>query len=486
MNENTAIRIEALIDRVARRYPERRALIFGTRRWSYAQLCVEMGRRAALLVAAGLQPNDVVVTTDPITDDVGLSFLGCCRADCTFLYLTAKLAPAELAEIIGLAGAKLILTADGRAHPAAPMIPALPLHLPGTPDPAAAAEAARRSAAGTPASVAILQPTSGTTGRLPKLARQPHRMLTWQQIAPEMRRSWWDQSSVYYRPPAQYFAVRDFCESLTSGGTHVLAAARRPEAMEHEMATYGATILGAVPAMLRLLVDRAEPPPPNLALRYVRTGAAALPESVAAMAAERYGATILQEYGSTEGGSMIGTPRVGSPRGSIGKPYPGVETRIVDKQGDDLSPDGIGELLVRTPGVMRGYLGDDAATARTIRDGWLWTGDLAHRDAGGFYFLAGRRMLRINVGGFKVAPEEVEAVLKEHPAVHEAVVLGVTDATRGEIVRAVIEPHGMPPSVAELRRFCRARLAEYMVPRQWEFRDALPRSPLGKVLRQNV
>ena len=133
--------------------------------------------------------------------------------------------------------------------------------------------------------------------------------------------------------------------------------------------------------------------------------------------------------------------------------------------------------------MMRGYLDDAEATARVLTDGWLRTGDLAWRDAKGRFFLAGRAALRISVGGLKVSPEEVEAVLRQHPAVRDVVVLGAPDATRGEIVRAVIVPAVPPPRVAELRRFCRERLAGYKVPRRWEFRDDLPRSPLGKPLR---
>jgi acyl-CoA synthetase (AMP-forming)/AMP-acid ligase II len=145
-----------------------------------------------------------------------------------------------------------------------------------------------------------------------------------------------------------------------------------------------------------------------------------------------------------------------------------------------------GELLIRSPGLTLGYLHNPGATADALRDGWLWTGDLARRDAEGFYYLEGRRALRINVGGLKVAPEEVEAVLAQHPAVREVVALAMPDAARGEVVRVVIVPEGPPPSVSTLRRYCRERLAGYKVPRRWEFRDELPRSSLGKVLRHNL
>ncbi|MFN8513288.1 MAG: AMP-binding protein [Chloroflexia bacterium] len=158
----------------------------------------------------------------------------------------------------------------------------------------------------------------------------------------------------------------------------------------------------------------------------------------------------------------------------------------MDDQGEDVPPGATGELLVRSPGLMLGYLGDPRATAEVLRDGWYHTGDLARRDEAGYYWLEGRRSLRISVGGYKVAPEEVESVLLQHPAVREAVVLAAPDRLRGEVVRAVIVPDGQPPTPSELRRFCAAHLARYKIPRRIEFRDDLPRSPLGKVLRNRL
>ncbi len=477
------MRIEAMVAAVAADRPDRLALICGARRWTYAELRAEFDRRAAVLVAAGTQPGDVVVNTvAPVTDAVAVTFLACCRADLTFLQAPA--AP-DVGPLIARSGARFALTADGTPHPDAPQTPALPLDLPGDAEMEDAREAARRSAAGDDTAIAILMPTSGTTGSAPKLARQPHRLYTWQVATPALRRSWWeDPDGVYIRPRSSYFSARDYCEMLGLGGTHVFATTNAPDALEAEMATHGATILGAVPATVHLLVEQERPNPTGLRLRFIRTGAAYLPDSVGDAAARRYGAMTIQEYGSSEGGAMIGTPRGGAPHGSIGIPYPGVAARIADEAGADVPEGEVGELLIRTPGAMLGYHNDPEATARTLRDGWIWTGDLARRDRDGFYHLEGRRALRISVSGYKVAPEEIEAVLSQHPGVREVAALGAPDAARGEVVRAVIVPHGEPPAIGDLRRFCRARLAPHKVPRLWEFRAmSLPRSPLGKPLR---
>ncbi|MFN8511818.1 MAG: AMP-binding protein [Chloroflexia bacterium] len=172
---------------------------------------------------------------------------------------------------------------------------------------------------------------------------------------------------------------------------------------------------------------------------------------------------------------------------SVGKPGGWIEVRIVDGAGQSVPEGAVGELIVRSPGLMLGYLDDPEANAITLRDGWYHTGDNARRDAQGYYYLLGRRGIQINVGGQKVAPEEVEAVLLLHPGVREAVVVPQPDVLRGEVVRAIVVPEGAAPGMQELRRFCRAQLAGYKVPRAIEFRsEPLPRSALGKVLRQQL
>ena len=363
----------------------------------------------------------------------------------------------------------------------APAIPALPVALPGEPPAAARAEALRRSATGDAEAVAFLWATSGTTGGAQKVVRVPHRAFTWRAARPNWREP---ADGVFYFPGRDFLSALNFTTFMAVGGTVILSHLTDPAAMEAEMAARGANILWSFPPVLRLLGTLPDPPPPGLRLRHARVSSAPLTRETEAAFTRRYGARIANGYGSAEGGSLIGTPQAGAPPGSIGTPYDGVAVRIVDEEGVDV-PDGeVGELVVRSPGVALGYVDSPEAEARTFRDGWLWTGDLARRDADGYYFLEGRRALRINVGGHKVAPEEVEAVLERHPAVREVVVLAAPDPQRGEVVRAVIVPRGEPPTAAALRHWCRDQLAGYKVPRIWEFRAGpLPRSAYGKVLR---
>jgi len=476
---NAAVRLETLIDAAATAHPERMALICGERRWTYRALAMEMDRRAAILVETGLDAGDVVVVNDIVTDAVAITFFACCRAGVALLSLSSKLSAPELVSLSIRADARAILKATGAPHPALPALPALVLGLPGDPGDAARAAAAERSASGTADNVAIVQPTSGTTGSAPKLIPLPHRQLTWLHATPEIADAASEIS--YIPPPNPLYAL-----VLGIGGTIVLSHTIAPEQMEHEMVTTGATAIWAVPPLVRLLAEQATPPPAGLRLHAIRTGAMALPTDVARKVQERYGVAITAEYGTMETGRLMSIAQDETSDGSAGILYPGVAVRLVDEDDRDVSAGEVGELIARTPGLMGGYLDDPLATARAFLDGWFRTGDLARRDTDGLYHLMGRATLRINVGGYKVSPEEVEAVLEQHPAVREAVVFAKADAARGEVVWAAIVPRDEAPTAAELRRFCRERLTGYKVPRGFAFHDELPHSLLGKVLRRTL
>ena len=161
--------------------------------------------------------------------------------------------------------------------------------------------------------------------------------------------------------------------------------------------------------------------------------------------------------------------------------------RIVDAAGRPL-PDGeLGEIVIKGPNVMKGYFRNPEATADTIRDGWLHSGDIGSRDADGYFYIVDRLKDMINVSGFKVFPREVEEVLFRHPAIKEAAVVGVGDPVRGESVKAyVVLNSSKHVAVDELRALCRQALAGYKVPETIEFIDALPKNPTGKILKKDL
>ncbi|MEA2445668.1 MAG: hypothetical protein QOJ12_2960, partial [Thermoleophilales bacterium] len=207
---------------------------------------------------------------------------------------------------------------------------------------------------------------------------------------------------------------------------------------------------------------------------------------------ERWGFPWVEGYGLTETGLVVSMPlehadaMTGS--GSIGVPCPGVSVRVAGEDGGDVALGDTGELLVRAPGMMRGYLGRPDLTADTVRDGWLHTGDLARADERGFLYFMGRSKDIIRRSGENVAAAEVEAVLREHPSVNEAAVLAVADDIRGEEIEAHVElVDGATFSPTELVEFCRERLSTHKVPRYVVCRDQpLPRTPSMRVSKPQL
>jgi long-chain acyl-CoA synthetase len=188
--------------------------------------------------------------------------------------------------------------------------------------------------------------------------------------------------------------------------------------------------------------------------------------------------------------AAVCTPVLGTyKRGAVGIPAPDVELRIVDAEAGEieLAPGGIGEILVRAPQLMVGYWQNPAETAQTIRAGWLYTGDLGYLDEDGYLFIVDRKKDLIKPSGFQVWPREVEEVIAAHPSVAEVGVAGVPDAYQGEAVKAwVVLQAGQRVTIDELRAYCREKLAAYKVPKYIEFRESLPKTTVGKILRREL
>jgi long-chain acyl-CoA synthetase len=243
------------------------------------------------------------------------------------------------------------------------------------------------------------------------------------------------------------------------------------------------------PAMLRILLDTLEPGEDLAGVRYVSSGTAPLPAALREEFETRFGVPVLQAYGQTEafGGIAIESARdvlAGRRRpGSVGKPLPGVELRIVTADGAEAGVGERGEILARSRSATSGYLGDSAAPSPVDPDGWLHTGDLGHRDADGYLFITGRLKNTIICGGFNVIPEEVEAALVADERVRDAAVLPVPDDRLGEIPVALVETHAAGAVPDDLLAAVADRLAPYKRPRRLLVLDALPRVPNGKVDR---
>ena len=201
------------------------------------------------------------------------------------------------------------------------------------------------------------------------------------------------------------------------------------------------------------------------------------------------GGKLVEGYGLSEAPTATHcNPIMGMRKmGSIGVPFPDVEAKIMDiETGENEMPAGeVGELAIRSPQVMKGYWNRPEETEMVLRQGWLYTGDLAKMDEDGFFSIVDRKKEMILAGGYNVYPREVEEVLYEHPKVKEAVCYGIPDPYRGQTVKVcIVLKEGESAAPEEITEFCRTRLARFKLPRQVEFREELPKSPIGKVLRR--
>lgn len=220
------------------------------------------------------------------------------------------------------------------------------------------------------------------------------------------------------------------------------------------------------------------------------SGSSALPIEVQQTFERLTGGKLVEGYGLTEASPVTHCNLIWGERktGSIGIPYPDTEAKIVSVEtGEEMGVNEVGELAVKGPQVMKGYWRRPEETAAVLKDGWLLTGDMAYMDESGYFYIVDRKKDMIIASGYNIYPREVEEVLFEHPDVKEAAVIGISDDYRGETVKAFVVPKlGITLDEKSLDDFCRKRLAAYKVPKQYEFREALPKSIVGKVLKREL
>ena len=254
----------------------------------------------------------------------------------------------------------------------------------------------------------------------------------------------------------------------------------------------GVTILMGVPAMYNYVyysIDPATVDRSKLKLRWAFCGAAPLSVDLIKGFKERFNVEILEGYGLTEGtGIATVNPPLGRRKvGSVGVALPGQEVRIMDDTLKAMPVNARGEICIKGPITMLGYLNNEQATAETLQEGWLRTGDIGTMDEEGYFYVVDRKKDMINRGGENIYPKEIEMVLEGHPAVLAAAVVGVPDEALGERVKAIIEPSAdCALSAEEIKDFLADKLARYKVPEFIEFMERLPRNPTGKILKKEL
>lgn len=277
---------------------------------------------------------------------------------------------------------------------------------------------------------------------------------------------------------------------VAMGGTVYAIPRFNPVAAVRLIAEQQLSVMMAIPSMYAAMLRTKSATAESFrSVEYAISGGEPLPESVAQPFLQRFGVELRQGYGLTETSPIVSCNSMMESRaGTVGRPIRNVQVRIVDADGVDVPAGADGEIIIRGPGVMRGYHRKPERTAQVIdRDGWFHSGDLGRFDADGFLSITGRIKDLIIIGGENVLPREIEAVLEEHPSVLQAAVIGVPDASRGEAPVAFVTCRdGMQVTESELRQFARKSLAGYKVPRQVIVREDLPTSPTGKVMKRKL
>jgi len=295
------------------------------------------------------------------------------------------------------------------------------------------------------------------------------------------------------------FHVHGLClgvhAALLHGQTAVLLPRFEPARVVRAFAEEGATVFQGVPTMYALLLEHlAAEHRAAEALRRGRlftAGSAALPADDFSQFEARTGHRILERYGMSETLFTLSNPYEDRRPGTVGLPVPGCEARIVGDGGEDAPLDEMGELLVRSNGMMSGYRGRPDEALASFTDGWFHTGDVALRGAGGYVTLVGRKSLDvIKSGGFKISAREIEDVLRRHPGVRDVAVVGAPDRVFGQTILAAVVWEGPAPGEAqaldELSAFCRRHLADYKRPRAVRLLPELPKNALGKVQKHRI
>lgn len=337
--------------------------------------------------------------------------------------------------------------------------------------------------------VAVYLYTSGTTGR-PKGAMLSHFNLISNALSTgDFLRITPDDVHVCVLPLFHTLAATVcMLMPICYGGTIILVEQFVPNIVLDLIEEHRATVFTGVPSMYVVFINMADLAKTRLrSLRLCLSGGAPLPTQVLEAWDDLTGIPLVEGYGLSEASPVVSVNPVDGRRkpGSVGLPITNVEVRILDEDGNEVPTGTVGEICVKGPNVMSGYVGRPQDTAEVLRGGWLHTGDLGYRDEDGYIFIVDRKKDMIIVGGLNVYPREIEEVLYRHPAVKEAAVIGVPHPVKGEVPVAFIAPkEGAAVDEKEMLRFLRERLANYKVPASIEVRDSLPKTSTGKILKR--
>jgi len=489
----------------ARKYPRRVALIHEKRKISYREFDAQSEGFAAGLNSLGIKPGDRVGILLGNSPEFAISYFGIVKAGATAVPLNTFLTVPELEYIIQDSGMRALVTSGEFRDKANKIIEGdtRPEHVicaPGHGDVIGATPFGTlvkdgqngKGADGDDEPAAILY-TSGTTGR-PKGAILTHsNLLSNAASAAKAYEVTKRDRLLLFLPMFHAFSFL-VCMLLpvSCGASVIILKGVKPFDNVVKAVLWGrATFFVAIPAVYNLLAHKKFPKlvMKLLALRICVSGAAPLPADTLEKFEKNIGLPLLEGYGMTETSPVVSCNPLRGVRkpGSVGIPIPDVEVKVAGEDERELPVNKVGEIIVRGPNVMKGYLNNEQATAETIKGGWLFTGDMGYMDDDGYIFIVDRKKDMILVHGMNVYPREIEEVMYGHPGIKDAAVIGVNDSDGTEVPTAFVTLNdGSGIETKQIKKYLRERLAQYKVPRKIEIMDELPMSPTGKVLKKEL
>ena len=485
------------IERARRLFPKKTALIFEDKSFTYQDLDRMANRLANGLQGLGIHRGDRVALFLPNIPEFVISYLGILKLGAVVVSMNVMLKSNEVAFILNDCTAKVVITTDRLSeHVPEADLPELKQILVTEGMANKGVNLAEIMAEAFPEAQAVemdrhapaaIVYTSGTTG-FPKGATLSHGNIISNMYSqnrccetkPEDR-------LLLYLPLFHCFGQNAILNAgINACATIILQRRFQPEQVLEAIATEKVTIFFGVPTVyIKLLnIDMSSY---NLkSVRYYFSAAAPLPIEIIQRWQEKFGLVIHEGYGLTETSPFASYNHdLKYKLGSIGSPIENVEMKIVNSEGQEALTGEVGEIVVRGPNVMLGYWNLPFETAKVIKNGWFYTGDLGRMDEDGYFYLVDRIKDMINISGFKVYPTEVENVIYQHPAVAEVAVYGAPDSVKGEVVRAsIILKSGQTLTENQIADFCAERMGTYKMPQAFEFVDSIPKNPTGKVLKR--
>ncbi len=481
--------IDAALARAAGRWPERVALTFGRRTWTYRDFQVATGRQGADLVRCGVRAGDLVGLLMPNSPEWLFAFYAIARLGAVAVPINPAYTAAEIAGILAAVHLRALIL-DARLGAAVDVervrAGATAVVIAGPNDGADdAAPHDLPEASGLAAAPAVIYFSSGSTGSPKGIVHSHDNLLAIARTMVVNGEIGGEDGLLVAMPLAFVFASVVECLTAITAGARIVLQERfdAGEALVR-IASGEVSVIKGVPSIYRLLLAAAGEAPARGRLRLCVTGGEIVPVDLDREFERRFGCPLLDLYGLTEAPAIIAHTWGSDVRSrplSCGRPMPGIELKIVDDDGREVGTEAPGELLARAPWMFLGYHANAEATRAVLRDGWFATGDIARRDPDGYVYVLERKKELIKRSGFNVLPGEVEAAIRSVPGVAEAAGIGVADAQHGQRVKAFVVRRGERPTGAEILAVCGQRLAKYKVPETLEFVDELPKGATGKV-----